>query len=39
LKGLLGEGTPKDFEVSDILLLDKILNFGIIENVRGTIKD
>jgi hypothetical protein len=39
LKGLLGEGTPKDFEVSNILLLGKILNFGIIENVRGTIKD
>jgi hypothetical protein len=39
LKGLLGEGTPKGFEVSNILLLGKILNFGIVKDVRGRIKD
>ena len=39
LKGLLGGGTSKDFEVSNILPLGKILNFGITENVRGAIKD
>jgi hypothetical protein len=39
LKGLLGGKTPKDFEVSDNLLLDKILNFDTNENVRGAIKD
>gem|GEM_PF-6396597 len=32
LKGLLGEMTPKDFEVSNNLPIDKILNFDINEN-------
>jgi hypothetical protein len=39
LKGLLGGKTPKDFEVSNNLPLDKILNFDTNENVRGAIKD
>jgi len=39
LKGLIGGKTPKDFEVSNNLLLDEILNFDIVENVRGAIKD
>jgi hypothetical protein len=39
LKGLLGGGTPKDFEVSNNFLLDKILNFNTNGNVRGAIKD
>ena len=34
LKGLLGEGTSKDFEVCNNLPLHKILNFGIIRNKR-----
>jgi len=39
LKGLLGGRTSKSFEVCNNLPLDKILNFGTIENVRGTIKE
>jgi len=39
LKGLLGEKTPKDFEVCNNLPIDKILNFNTNENVRGVIKD
>ena len=39
LKGLLGGKTPKDFEVSNNLPLDKILNFDTNENVRDAIKD
>ncbi|MCI4462642.1 MAG: hypothetical protein JHC30_00510 [Caldisericum sp.] len=39
LKGLPGGKTPKDFEVSDNLLLDKILNLHTNENVRSAIKD
>jgi len=39
LKGLLGEGTSKSFEVCNNLPLHKILNFGIIGNIRGEIKD
>jgi len=39
LKGLLGGKTPKDFEVSNNLSFDKILNLDIVANVRGAIKD
>jgi len=39
LKGLLGGGTSKSFEVCNNLPLNKILNFDTNENVRGTIKD
>jgi hypothetical protein len=39
LKDLPGGGTSIDFEVSNNLPLNKILNFDTIENVRGTIKD
>jgi len=39
LKGLLGGKTSKDFEVSNNLPLDRILNFDTNENVRGAIKD
>jgi len=39
LKGLLGGKTPKDFEVSNNLPLDRNLNFDINENVRCAIKD
>jgi hypothetical protein len=39
LKGLLGGKTQKDFEVSNNLPLDKILNFNTNGNVKGTIKD
>jgi len=39
LKGLLGGRTSKDFEVSNNLPFDKILNLDIVGNVRGAIKD
>jgi hypothetical protein len=39
LKGLLGGKTPKDFEVCNILPLDRILNLGIVGNVISAIKD
>jgi hypothetical protein len=38
-KGLLRGKTPKDFEVSSNLPLDRILNFDTNENVGGVIKD
>jgi len=39
LKELLGGKTPKDFEVSNNLPLDRILNLDTNENIRGAIKD
>jgi hypothetical protein len=39
LKGLPGGKTSKNFEVSNNLPLDRILNFDTNENVRGAIKD